>query len=61
MGPIENPTNPAEKQDGAGGGGWPVARGRRGCLLKGCEQRFHPGQAQSTVLQRGVPKGGAEW
>ncbi len=35
------------------GGDWPRRPRMRCCLLKGCEQRFHPRQASPALLQRG--------
>ena len=44
MGPPENPTAPPENQEGPRRR-LPCRPRTRRCLLKGCEQRFHPRQA----------------
>ena len=61
MGPTENPTKRAEKQ---------VARRRkrvarrprrRRCLLRGCEQRYHPRQARQRYCSEGCRKAARKW
>src|ERR1051326_7446498 len=60
MGPIENPTNPAKKQAGRRRRLAGRPRQRR-CLLKGCEQRFHPRQAKQRYCSEGCRKAGRKW
>ena len=60
MGPTENPTKPAEKP--AGGRRQLVRRPRmRRCLLKGCEQGFHPRQARQRYCSEGCREGARKW
>ena len=60
MGPPENPTNPAEKQEA---GERQLARRprTRRCLLKGCEQRFHPQQAYQRYCSERCREAAREW
>ena len=60
MGPTENPTNPAEKQEA---GRRQLARRprTRRCLLKGCEQRFHPRQARQRYCSEPCRKAARKW
>jgi len=61
MGPPENPTRHLEKQE-AHGREWPVRRPRaRWCLLKGCEQRFHPRHARQRYCSEGCRAAAREW
>lgn len=61
MGPPENPTRHLEKQ-AASGRKRPVRRPRaRCCLLKGCEQRFHPGHARQRYCSEERSKAAQEW
>jgi hypothetical protein len=60
MGPTENPTNLAGKQE--------VGRRQldrrprmRCCLLKGCEQPFHPQQARQRYCSEGCRQAAREW
>ena len=59
MGPTENPTNPAEQKAGRR----PLARRprMRRCLLKGCEQRFHPRQARQRYCSEGCRQAARRW
>jgi len=60
MGPPENRTKPARKQ----GCGRRRARCRprtRPCLLKGCEQRFHPRQACQRYCSADCRKAARRW
>ena len=65
MGPPENSTRHPENQ-GAGRRQRP-ARQRRGvlrarrCLLKGCEQHFHPGQARQRYCSQGCREAARQW
>src|ERR1041385_4093386 len=60
MGPIENPTDPAKKQAG-GRRQWGRRPRRRRCLLKGCEQRFHPRQPRQRYCSAGCRKAARKW
>jgi len=61
MGPPENPTDPPEEQE--------VRRRRRSgrrsrmrrCLLKGCEQRFHPRQARQRYCSERCREAARKW
>lgn len=59
MGPPESPTRHPENQ--AAGRRKRRARRRRRCLLKGCEQRFHPRQARQRYCSEGCRKGARKW
>ena len=64
MGPTENPTNPAEKQEARRRRRRkrPARRPRmRRCLLKGCEQRFHPRQARQRYCSEGCREAARQW
>jgi hypothetical protein len=64
MGPPENRTNPAEKQEA---GRWQLGRRPQGaprarrCLLKGCEQRFHPRRAHQRYCSERCREVAREW
>jgi len=60
MGPPENPTNPAEKQEA---GRRQLARRprTRRCLLKGCERRFHPRQARQRYCSEHCREAARKW
>lgn len=61
MGPPENPTGHREKQE-AGRRKGPVRRPRaRRCLLKGCEQRFHPRHARQRYCSEPCRAAAREW
>ncbi len=61
MGPTENPTSHLENQQS--GRRKRVARRprTRRCLLKGCEQRFHPGQARQRYCSERCRKAARKW
>jgi len=60
MGPPENPTNPAGKQEA--GRRRSVRRPRtRRCLLKGCEHRFHPRQARQRYCSQRCREAAQKW
>ena len=61
MGPPENRTKPAEKPEA--GRRKRVARQprRRRCLLKGCDQRFHPRQPQQRYCSEPCRKAARKW
>ena len=61
MGPPENHTSNPAKQ-AAGRRRQAVRRPRvRGCLLKGCEQRFHPRQAGQRYCRRQCREAARAW
>jgi hypothetical protein len=60
MGPSENPTNPREKQDGRRKR-LPRRPRMRCCLLKGCEQRFHPRQAREHYCSQNCREAARKW
>ncbi len=61
MGPPENPTSHLEKQE-AHGRKRPVHRPRaHQCLLKGCEQRFHPEHARQRYCSHECREAAREW
>src|SRR6266581_1818231 len=61
MGPPENRTKPAEKQE-CGQRRRVHRRPRtRQCLLKGCEQRFHPRQARQRYCRTECRKEARRW
>jgi hypothetical protein len=61
MGPTENLTGPRKRQ----AGGRRKQSGRRPrqrcCLLKGCEQRFHPRQAGERYCSEDCRKAARKW
>jgi hypothetical protein len=61
MGPPENPTRHLENQE-AGRRKRMARRPRmRWCLLKGCEQRFHPRQARQRYCSAACREAAREW
>ena len=60
MGPPESRTAHAEKQEGRRKRVARRARTRH-CLLKGCEQRFHPRQAHQRYCSQGCRKAARKW
>src|SRR4051812_30337119 len=60
MGPNENPTNRAVKQEGRRTRVARRPRMRR-CLLKGCEQRFHPRQARQRYCCEECRDAARQW
>jgi len=60
MGPPESPTGHPENQEGR-----PKRSARRPrtrlCLLKGCEQRFHPHQARQLYCSEGCREAARRW
>ena len=60
MGPPESPTGHPENQEGR-----PKRLARRPrircCLLKGCEQRFHPWQARQRYCSERCRKAARKW
>jgi hypothetical protein len=63
MGPPENPTShPETQEDGGRNGRKPVRRPRsRQCLLKGCEQRFHPRHARQRYCSDECREAARKW
>ena len=60
-GPPENPTRHPEKQQ-ASGRKRPVRRPRkRRCLLKGCDQCFHPRQVRQRYCSERCRQAGRQW
>lgn len=57
MGPPESHTGP-QKNQAAGGRKQPR---QRKCLLKGCEQRFHPRQARQRYCSEDCGKAARKW
>ena len=60
MGPSENPTGHPENQEGRRKG-MPRRPRKRCCLLKGCEERFHPRQALQRYCSEECREGAREW
>jgi hypothetical protein len=61
MGPNENPTNPAENQKAGRRKRLPCRPRMRHCLLKGCEQRFHPRQARQRYCGERCQEAARKW
>jgi hypothetical protein len=60
MGPFESPTGRPENQEGRRKR-LPRRPRMRRCLLKGCEQRFHPRQARQRYCSEGCRKAARRW
>ena len=60
MGPPENRTKPAEKQEARRRQSARRPRIRR-CLLKGCEQRFHPRQVGQRYCSQACREAARQW
>ena len=60
MGPPESPTGHSENQEGRRKRLARRPRARR-CLLKGCEQRFHPRQARQRYCSEGCRGAARKW
>jgi len=60
MGPSESPTAHPENQEGRTKRLLRRPR-RRSCLLKGCEQRFHPRQARQRYCSEGCRDAARKW
>src|SRR2546426_1094168 len=60
MGPPESPTGHPENQEGRRKRSAPRPRAR-GCLLKGCEQRFHPHQARQRYCSAECREAARTW
>ena len=61
MGPNENPTNPADNQKAGRRRRLPCRPRMRRCLLKGCEQRFHPRQARQRYCGERCQEAARKW
>ena len=61
MGPNENPTNPADNQKAGRRRRLPCRPRMRRCLLKGCEQRFHPRQARQRYCGERCREAARKW
>jgi hypothetical protein len=60
MGPPENPTGHPENQEAGRRRLRRRPRARR-CLLKGCEQRFHPRQARQRYCSERCREAARQW
>src|SRR5438270_9269485 len=60
MGPSESPTGHPENQEGRPKRSARQPRTRR-CLLKGCEQRFHPRQARQRYCSARCREAARKW
>jgi hypothetical protein len=60
MGPTENPTAHPENQEGRRRR-LPCRPRMRRCLLKGCEQRFHPRQARQRYCSQRCREAARKW
>jgi hypothetical protein len=60
VGPTENPTSPAAKQP-AGRRQCARRPRMRRCLLKGCEERFHPRQARQRYCSERCREAARKW
>ena len=61
MGPPESATRQPENQEGGRPTRLPRRPRMRRCLLKGCEQRFHPRQARQRYCSEECRKAAREW
>ena len=61
MGLPENPTGHAENQEAGRRKRLPRRPRTRVCLLKGCERRFHPGQARQRYCSKGCREAARKW
>ena len=61
MGPFENPTSHPENQEGGRRKRLPRRPRMRPCLLKGCEQRFHPRQARQRYCSERCREAARRW
>ena len=60
MGPSESATSHPENQAGRRRR-WPCRPRKRRCLLKGCEQRFRPGQARQRYCSKQCREAARKW
>ena len=61
MGPPESPTGHPENQEGGRRKRLPRRPRTRRCLLKGCAQRFHPGQARQRYCSEACREAARQW
>src|SRR5258707_15416109 len=61
MGPPESPTSHPENQEGGRRKRLPRRPRTRPCLLKGCEQRFHPPEARQRYCSAECRKAAERW
>ena len=61
MGPPESATRQPENQEGGRRKRLPRRSRMRRCLLKGCEQRFHPRRARQRYCSDGCRKAARKW
>ena len=61
MGPPESATRHPENQEGGRRKRLPRQSRRRICLLKGCEQRFHPRQARQRYCSERCREAARQW
>jgi hypothetical protein len=61
MGPPENPTRHPENQEPLRGKRSARRPRTRRCLLKGCEERFHPRQARQRYCSEPCQVAAREW
>ena len=61
MGPFESPTAQLENQEASRRKRLRPRPRMRRCLLKGCEQRFHPRQARQRYCSDGCRKAARKW
>src|ERR1700682_3623992 len=61
MGPPESPTGHTENQEAGRRKRLPRRPRMRGCLLKGCEERFHPRQARQRYCSEGCRQAARRW
>jgi hypothetical protein len=60
MGPFESPTAHPENQEGRRKR-LPRRPRKRGCLLKGCQERFHPRHARQRYCSEGCREAARRW
>ena len=61
MGPSESPTAHPENQEAGRRKRLPRRPRMRGCLLKGCEQRFHPHQSRQRYCSERCREAARKW
>ena len=61
VGPPESPTRHLEKQEAGRRKRLPRRPRMRGCLLKGCKQRFHPRQARQRYCSQRCREAARQW
>ena len=61
VGPSESPTRHLENQEAGRRKRLPRRPRMRGCLLKGCKQRFHPRQARQRYCSQRCREAARQW